>query len=109
MLHLGLCQQLGNVLAFTHLSFASFFSMFRTLVRKTVPSTEGPPETPKRGLLRSGEKGVQKRRMEGSDESTQGLEYRAENPGAERNIALGSSNTYHRDGSEAHLGKKVPS
>lgn len=51
---------------------------------------------------------MKKRRMEGSDESTQGPEYRAENPGAERNTALGSSNTGHRDGSNALLGKKGP-
>lgn len=49
---------------------------------------------------------MQKRRMEGSDESSQRWEYRAENPGAERNIVLGSSNTCHGDGSEAHLAKK---
>lgn len=51
---------------------------------------------------------MQKRRMEGSDESSQRLEYRAENPGAERNVALGSSNAYHGDGSEACLAKKGP-
>ena len=44
--------------------------------------------------------------MEGSDESSQRLEHRAENPGAERNLALGSSNTFHGDGSEAHPAKK---
>lgn len=49
---------------------------------------------------------MQKRRMEGSDESSQRREYRAENPGAERNVALGSSNTCQGDGSEAHLAKK---
>lgn len=49
---------------------------------------------------------MEKRKTEGSDESSQRLEYRAENPGAESNLALGNSNTHHGDVSEAHPAKK---